>query len=184
MLSLAHTHSLSLSFSLFVVLSLSLIFSCTQLHCLVSLSQPLNTKGDGNCLLHALSLALWGVHDRHLRLRTALCAILSPGSASEQRLRYPTESIPQPPLIGITFESYFAFPTLEKAGRVRSKIFSQCSEREKMNVVSQHPHFLRPLFFASSAKHLPCSVLWKEQRRATERQKIVAGTSTQVCQCC
>ena len=51
-------------------------------------SQPLNTKGDGNCLLHALSLAMWGVHDRHLRLRTALCAILSPGSASEQRLRY------------------------------------------------------------------------------------------------
>jgi OTU domain-containing protein 7 len=28
--------------------------------------------GDGNCLLHAASLAMWGVHDRQLMLRRAL----------------------------------------------------------------------------------------------------------------
>ena len=33
---------------------------------------PMATSGDGNCLLHAASLAMWGVHDRHLVLRRAL----------------------------------------------------------------------------------------------------------------
>ena len=30
---------------------------------------PLKTDGDGNCLMHALSLYIWGVHDRNLTIR-------------------------------------------------------------------------------------------------------------------
>lgn len=33
---------------------------------------PMATTGDGNCLLHAASLAMWGFHDRLLILRHAL----------------------------------------------------------------------------------------------------------------
>lgn len=33
---------------------------------------PLRTTGDGNCLLHAASIAIWGIHDRDLSLRNAL----------------------------------------------------------------------------------------------------------------
>lgn len=40
---------------------------------------PLATSGDGNCLLHAASLAMWGFHDRKLTLRTALYSVLSEG---------------------------------------------------------------------------------------------------------
>lgn len=40
---------------------------------------PLATTGDGNCLLHAASLAMWGFHDRKLTLRTALYSVLSTG---------------------------------------------------------------------------------------------------------
>ena len=38
---------------------------------------PLYTSGDGNCLLHAASLGMWGVHDRELALRRALHETLS-----------------------------------------------------------------------------------------------------------
>uniref|UniRef100_A0A915K2V9 ubiquitinyl hydrolase 1 n=1 Tax=Romanomermis culicivorax TaxID=13658 RepID=A0A915K2V9_ROMCU len=41
---------------------------------------PLATTGDGNCLLHAASLAMWGFHDRLLMLRKALHLILTKGS--------------------------------------------------------------------------------------------------------
>ena len=42
----------------------------------------LRTDGDGNCLLHAISLAVWGVHDRGLsvlalHLRRILQAFLA-----------------------------------------------------------------------------------------------------------
>lgn len=40
---------------------------------------PLATSGDGNCLLHAASLAMWGFHDRKLTLRAALHGVLSNG---------------------------------------------------------------------------------------------------------
>lgn len=40
---------------------------------------PLSTSGDGNCLLHAASLAMYGFHDRKLTLRTRLYSILSSG---------------------------------------------------------------------------------------------------------
>jgi hypothetical protein len=33
---------------------------------------PMVTSGDGNCLLHAASLSMWGLHDRALVLRRAL----------------------------------------------------------------------------------------------------------------
>uniref|UniRef100_A0A914UQL9 ubiquitinyl hydrolase 1 n=1 Tax=Plectus sambesii TaxID=2011161 RepID=A0A914UQL9_9BILA len=41
---------------------------------------PLATSGDGNCLLHAASLGMWGFHDRLLILRKALYLILTKGS--------------------------------------------------------------------------------------------------------
>ena len=30
---------------------------------------PLNTESDGNCLLHSVSIYIWGIHDRYLHLR-------------------------------------------------------------------------------------------------------------------
>lgn len=41
---------------------------------------PLSTTGDGNCLLHAASLGIWGLHDRQLTLREALYEMLIRGS--------------------------------------------------------------------------------------------------------
>uniref|UniRef100_A0A914HEC3 ubiquitinyl hydrolase 1 n=1 Tax=Globodera rostochiensis TaxID=31243 RepID=A0A914HEC3_GLORO len=41
---------------------------------------PLVTTGDGNCLLHAASLGIWGVHDRQLNLRNTLHDVLKFGS--------------------------------------------------------------------------------------------------------
>ncbi|KAG0719368.1 OTU domain-containing protein 7B [Chionoecetes opilio] len=38
---------------------------------------PLATTGDGNCLLHAASLGMWGFHDRLLTLRKALYEFLT-----------------------------------------------------------------------------------------------------------
>ncbi|XP_060084480.1 tumor necrosis factor alpha-induced protein 3-like [Ylistrum balloti] len=43
---------------------------------------PLSTTGDGNCLLHAVSQALWGIEDNELFLRTLLYLTLSDGDAS------------------------------------------------------------------------------------------------------
>ncbi|XP_066590473.1 OTU domain-containing protein 7B-like [Prorops nasuta] len=40
---------------------------------------PLATSGDGNCLLHAASLGMWGFHDRLLTLREALYNTLAKG---------------------------------------------------------------------------------------------------------
>ncbi|XP_012270161.1 OTU domain-containing protein 7B isoform X2 [Orussus abietinus] len=40
---------------------------------------PLATTGDGNCLLHAASLGMWGFHDRLLTLRDALHNTLAKG---------------------------------------------------------------------------------------------------------
>ncbi|XP_078600682.1 OTU domain-containing protein 7B-like [Branchiostoma floridae x Branchiostoma japonicum] len=42
---------------------------------------PLQTSGDGNCLLHAASLGMWGFHDRLLTLRKALYNTLSSSGA-------------------------------------------------------------------------------------------------------
>ncbi|VDM07443.1 unnamed protein product [Wuchereria bancrofti] len=41
---------------------------------------PLSTTGDGNCLLHAASLSMWGIHDRQLMLRKILYEMLTRGS--------------------------------------------------------------------------------------------------------
>ncbi|XP_037079179.1 OTU domain-containing protein 7B-like [Pollicipes pollicipes] len=40
---------------------------------------PLTTSGDGNCLLHAASLGMWGFHDRLLTLRKALRPCMTSG---------------------------------------------------------------------------------------------------------
>ncbi|KAM8786555.1 OTU domain-containing protein 7B isoform 1-T1 [Rhynchonycteris naso] len=44
---------------------------------------PLATTGDGNCLLHAASLGMWGFHDRDLMLRKALYALVERGAEKE-----------------------------------------------------------------------------------------------------
>ncbi|XP_043934419.1 OTU domain-containing protein 7A [Protopterus annectens] len=44
---------------------------------------PLATTGDGNCLLHAASLGMWGFHDRDLFLRKALYSMMKSGSERE-----------------------------------------------------------------------------------------------------
>ncbi|XP_072348745.1 OTU domain-containing protein 7A isoform X2 [Scyliorhinus torazame] len=41
---------------------------------------PLATTGDGNCLLHAASLGMWGFHDRDLMLRKALYTMMQNGT--------------------------------------------------------------------------------------------------------
>ncbi|OCT87009.1 OTU domain-containing protein 7A [Xenopus laevis] len=41
---------------------------------------PLATTGDGNCLLHAASLGMWGFHDRDLVLRKALYTMMRNGA--------------------------------------------------------------------------------------------------------
>lgn len=56
--------------------------------------EPLATSGDGNCLLHAASLYMWGFHDRELILRTALHRLLTRGLEREgiqRRWRYQTD---------------------------------------------------------------------------------------------
>uniref|UniRef100_H3BFS2 ubiquitinyl hydrolase 1 n=2 Tax=Latimeria chalumnae TaxID=7897 RepID=H3BFS2_LATCH len=44
---------------------------------------PLATTGDGNCLLHAASLGMWGFHDRDLVLRKALYSMMKSGAERE-----------------------------------------------------------------------------------------------------
>uniref|UniRef100_UPI003AB015AF OTU domain-containing protein 7A-like n=1 Tax=Centroberyx gerrardi TaxID=166262 RepID=UPI003AB015AF len=44
---------------------------------------PLATTGDGNCLLHAASLGMWGFHDRDLVLRKSLFAMMKSGAERE-----------------------------------------------------------------------------------------------------
>uniref|UniRef100_A0A8C2WBR4 ubiquitinyl hydrolase 1 n=1 Tax=Cyclopterus lumpus TaxID=8103 RepID=A0A8C2WBR4_CYCLU len=41
---------------------------------------PLATTGDGNCLLHAASLGMWGFHDRDLMLRKSLYTMMKSGA--------------------------------------------------------------------------------------------------------
>lgn len=56
--------------------------------------EPLATSGDGNCLLHAASLSMWGLHDRELILRTALHRTLTTGLARlgiKRRWKYHTQ---------------------------------------------------------------------------------------------
>ncbi|KAG7283374.1 hypothetical protein CRUP_000900 [Coryphaenoides rupestris] len=44
---------------------------------------PLATSGDGNCLLHAASLGMWGFHDRDLMLRKSLYTLMDHGLERE-----------------------------------------------------------------------------------------------------
>ncbi|XP_075048829.1 OTU domain-containing protein 7B isoform X2 [Mixophyes fleayi] len=44
---------------------------------------PLATTGDGNCLLHAASLGMWGFHDRDLMLRKSLHTLMDKGVEKE-----------------------------------------------------------------------------------------------------
>lgn len=46
------------------------------------------TSGDGNCLLHAASLGIWGVHDRWLNLRQDVYHMLSKNTLERRWLWY------------------------------------------------------------------------------------------------
>ena len=49
--------------------------------------------GDGNCLLHAVSLAMWAVDDSELVLRKALYDVLREDNNERNRLRWQRERI-------------------------------------------------------------------------------------------
>ncbi|XP_022294092.2 tumor necrosis factor alpha-induced protein 3-like isoform X3 [Crassostrea virginica] len=49
---------------------------------------PIKTRGDGNCLLHAVSLFLWGVEDRDLLLRRLLYLTLANDPKNMYRTRW------------------------------------------------------------------------------------------------
>ena len=56
--------------------------------------EPLATSGDGNCLLHAASLYMWGFHDRFLLLRTSMHRLLTQSRECrgiQSRWRYQTQ---------------------------------------------------------------------------------------------
>uniref|UniRef100_A0A0N5AA75 ubiquitinyl hydrolase 1 n=1 Tax=Syphacia muris TaxID=451379 RepID=A0A0N5AA75_9BILA len=48
---------------------------------------PLSTTGDGNCLLHAASLEMWGIQDRQLILRKCLHEMMTKGSRRQTLYR-------------------------------------------------------------------------------------------------
>ncbi|XP_038076519.1 tumor necrosis factor alpha-induced protein 3-like [Patiria miniata] len=52
---------------------------------------PLITPGDGNCLLHAASLAMWGIEDDELVLRTALFRLLRDDRNERNHMRWQRE---------------------------------------------------------------------------------------------
>lgn len=54
---------------------------------------PLATSGDGNCLLHAASLGMWGFHDRLLTLRETLHNTLNKGEYRHALFRYVKKKI-------------------------------------------------------------------------------------------
>ena len=89
-LSLSLSSSLSLPLCLFLVGRLNWWTTTGKLPRL----EPLATSGDGNCLLHAASLYMWGLHDRQLILRTSLHRQLTSSRESERirrRWRYQTQ---------------------------------------------------------------------------------------------
>ena len=49
---------------------------------------PIITRGDGNCLLHAASLGIYGVHDKELTLRTAVHKLLPSLPSLRRRWQY------------------------------------------------------------------------------------------------
>ncbi|KAL4858184.1 Acylamino-acid-releasing enzyme 1 [Chlorella vulgaris] len=54
-----------------------------------TLQLVLTTLGDGNCLSHACSLGIWGIHDRDSRLRSAIRATMShPVAGPNIRVRF------------------------------------------------------------------------------------------------
>eukprot|EP00012_Vannella_robusta_P008470 CAMPEP_0206204174 /NCGR_PEP_ID=MMETSP0166-20121206/13340_1 /ASSEMBLY_ACC=CAM_ASM_000260 /TAXON_ID=95228 /ORGANISM="Vannella robusta, Strain DIVA3 518/3/11/1/6" /LENGTH=597 /DNA_ID=CAMNT_0053623697 /DNA_START=127 /DNA_END=1920 /DNA_ORIENTATION=+ len=50
--------------------------------------RPLMTQGDGNCLMHAVSLGMFGVHDRQLNLRNSLHRALTEKNAELFKARW------------------------------------------------------------------------------------------------
>ena len=63
------------------------------LHLPLSLANglPVSVAGDGNCLLHAASQYMLGVHDTDLVLRKALYSVLTETDTHKFRMRFQTE---------------------------------------------------------------------------------------------
>ena len=67
---------------------------------------PLYTMGDGNCLLHAASLAMWGVQDRECTLRKALYAAVQNGKENSLYDRWKYSHELQHQQLQIVLEDY------------------------------------------------------------------------------
>ncbi|KAL4646788.1 OTU domain-containing protein 7B-like isoform X1 [Arapaima gigas] len=65
---------------------------------------PLVTRGDGNCLLHAASMSIWGIHDKDLTLRKSLHAQMDHGLKREAlRRRWRWQQTQQNRELGLQF---------------------------------------------------------------------------------
>ncbi|KAM9315693.1 tumor necrosis factor alpha-induced protein 3 [Gastrophryne carolinensis] len=60
---------------------------------------PLRTYGDGNCLLHAASMYMWGVQDTDLLLRKTLHEVLRTADTRNFKFRWQLESVKSPVFI-------------------------------------------------------------------------------------
>jgi len=101
---------------------------CRPLH-------PMVTSGDGNCLLHAASLAMWGLHDRHLMLRKALHSALESLEESSSALwrRWKYEQMCQNRKFGLVYDDdewSKEWQSLVKLSSYEPRINDQCSSSD------------------------------------------------------
>lgn len=107
---------------------------------------PLCTSGDGNCLLHAASLGLWGHHDRYLTLRKTLHEMITEGSRRHtlyRRWRFAESKANQASGLTLTDEEWqkewkillnAASTTPRKTGGQRDDMQTTTSKSEEENV--------------------------------------------------
>ncbi|XP_063773485.1 tumor necrosis factor alpha-induced protein 3 isoform X2 [Pseudophryne corroboree] len=69
--------------------------SCKKLNACKEVKKliPLRTNGDGNCLLHAASMYMWGVQDTDLLLRKTLHSVLRTTDTRNFKFRWQLESV-------------------------------------------------------------------------------------------
>ncbi|XP_022236295.1 OTU domain-containing protein 7A-like, partial [Limulus polyphemus] len=93
---------------------------------------PLATSGDGNCLLHAASLGMWGFHDRLLTLRKALHSLLTHSSFTQafyRRWRWQTAlQNKQQCFYSVIFMLLFIYSTLDSLPEEVSNIYESLEE--------------------------------------------------------
>jgi len=96
---------------------------------------PLDTLGDGNCLLHGVSLGLWGVHDRPATpapATPATATALAPGGAPSAGLSWAASLLP-PSSSSFSVGHDAAAPFVPRPGQLRSLLFDlmQCPDFER-----------------------------------------------------